>query len=431
MKLSQALALVAVVVGLTGGVAFLSQWTHTTAATSAETASGAAPGLYFPLETITLKDEVEVHSPGKCDFTFENRSEIPVEVGLEKKGCTCEWVEMCVLNAAQSKKFDKWPPDLNQRGGADTVLGKDVAWQRLDENVAVTVPAGAHGLVRLGWDTKEAKPVRLRAAVWFRRQGDPQHDVKDVTYLGVLANVVPALQVYPHRLEVPPLNPGKTETVECWCWSATRDHFKLQAKLENTNPCIGWKIEELSPKERDELVQRDRDRRPLQEWTHVRCGYHVTLTFHEQLGKSQLDLGYFEEMLSLSGGDEELHTKTELAWAVRGSVHILADKQEDRDMVILGKFPADIGATRDFCVQSTDPEMQLALTSWDPKFVKVAFQKESGPDDPVAQWRLTVSVPPNVVSGRFGGKGHIILTMLGPKPRHLRIPIYGTAYRIR
>src|SRR5271156_4629732 len=173
MKFSQILALLAAVVGLAGGAAFLSQWAHSAGTAAGTGTAGVASGLYFPMETITLKDEVEVHTPGRCDFAFENRTGKPVEVGLDRKGCTCEWVELASLDEPQSKKFDQWPPDTNRRGGVDAVLGKEVGWRRLEDNTVVSVPAGARGFVRLGWDTKEVTPVRLRAALWCRRQDSP------------------------------------------------------------------------------------------------------------------------------------------------------------------------------------------------------------------------------------------------------------------
>jgi hypothetical protein len=430
MKITQMFALLAVVVGLCGGAAFLSQW----ARSSATTTRGAAAenvdhGLYFPIETVTLRDEVEVHNPGKCDFAFENRTGKRVDVGLDRKGCTCEWVELAVLDEGQ--KLDPWPPDINRRGGADAVVSKGITWQRLDEGVVLSVPAGARGFARLGWDTKEVHAVRLRAAVWCRREDDPNKDVRDLTYLGVLANVVDAIQVYPKQIEVPPLNLGGSAVVECWCWSATRDDFPLQARLENPNPCIQCKVERLSAAERDALVQRDRDKRRLEEWTHVRCGYHVTVEFHEQVGKSQLDLGYFEQALLFDGGAEGVATRAYLAWTVRGSIHVLADKPEDQDILVLGKFPSAEGVSRDFSVQSSDPGLELALEESQPSYLHVLFAKESTPEDVVGRWRLSVRVPPNVVSGRFGGKGYVLLKILGPTPRHVRIPIYGTAYRER
>jgi hypothetical protein len=430
MKFSQALMLVVVVLAISAGAAFLSEWVVGSAPAGPNEARTAGPKqLTFPTDTVTLKDEVEMHKPGACDFPYVNETGDTLQVGLEKKGCTCERVEMVVLDSQQEAKCGHWPPDVNIRGGAETLLGKEIAWQPLDEDAKVAVPPGAKGFMRLGWSTKEAKPVRLRAAIWCRPKGT--NDRTDLTYLGVLANIVPPLQVYPRDIDVPPLTAGKSATVECWCWSATRDQFPLTARLDTENPCIQCKVTPLSARERDELVQRDRDKRRLEEWTHVRYGYHVTIEFHEQLGKSQLDLGAFQQPLILSSGEEGVQNWVSLAWIVRGDVHVLAEKPGDQDLLVLGRFRADEGVTKEYWLQGANPAVQLVLEAWDPAFLKVQFTKDTLPDEAVSRWRLTIIVPPNTASGRFGGKGFVALKILGPTARRIRIPIYGTAYRVR
>src|SRR5262249_7749362 len=123
-------------------------------------------------------------------------------------------------STAQKEAYEK-----ARKGGAPTA-GDALAWTKVDMDKdlrkTITVPAGASGVVRIGWKAVKVEPelLRLRAKVWNRAARGQLPSFQDLEVL--VSYVRPAL-FDQERVDLGSLNPGATATASLRCWSATRD----------------------------------------------------------------------------------------------------------------------------------------------------------------------------------------------------------------
>lgn len=382
-----------------------------------------------PLHEAQLTDEVEVNKPGRCDFPFENKNDVPLEFGLELKGCTCSTVEAIVLDPAQVKKIPSWPPDVKNRPGADAILGTQVAWKHLEDKNTLVAPPGSRGFIRLGWSTKQLHPVRLKAAIWTQTPGSTTHDL---VILQVAVNIVSGIQVYPEYLRLKPVDLGEKASATCWCWSATRDSFTLLPHLEQPNPGVHFTVKPLNAQEREELKEKDKDERSLESRTHVRCGYQVTVELSNDPSGPPLEIGPLETTIHFDSEEPEVGAIAKLNSVIRGVVRVVSGKDEERDLFFLGRFDVGQGVAKEFAIEADDPKIELKLESYSPGYLRVTDLKKDptprGPDDP-GHWTIELAVPPNVVSGRFPRGSHVVLVTTEKTPRRIRIPVLGNAIK--
>src|SRR5262249_47606592 len=94
--------------------------------------------------------EFELGQDGHYDFEFTNTEKADVEFGVAETNCVCSGVHVAVFQStAQKEAYEK-----ARKGGAPTA-GDALAWTKVDMDKdlrkTITVPAGASGVVRIGW----------------------------------------------------------------------------------------------------------------------------------------------------------------------------------------------------------------------------------------------------------------------------------------
>lgn len=433
MKRTQLVMLIVVLVGVVGGIAFVKPWFAGAPVTQEPIAEikDVSTQAYFPVMLATLETDVEVSKPGRFDFPFENRRPDSLTLGLDKKGCTCETVEVLLLTPEESAKWPALPPD--KKGKPDDLPEAELKkfpkppaeparWVNLEEARPLVLPPGTRGWARLVWATKTIKPVRLRAALWMQTQG--RDDTRGDTILEVLANVVPAIQVNPGEVAIADIRPGQGQTTEFWCWSTTRPALTLKVQPEFPTPCIEATLKQLTESECRDLekrVEKDTETK-----TRVRCAYKATVQLHDRAGDAELELGSLDRNIFFLDADGSKALGV-VKGVVRGDVRLVNPQHED--LIHLGRFRHDLGTARKIPIETTQPGLEVALDSWSPAFLKVTLSKD--PEEP-DRWILEVKVPPNTASGILPRDSKVVLkSTKGTPPRRFQIPVVGNALRSR
>jgi hypothetical protein len=439
-----------VVVGLVGGVTFMTQYAPPAPpkARPKPTRDPEAPRVFqgpslvvpervavWDSRDIGYQQEFEVGSKGRFDFWAANGYGVPTRVFLKTKSCTCADVEVGTVDADAVVAGVR---DLAVLKSARTLvngMGLDpsglplalaltrVNWQPLViSGVTRDVPPADPRLglslaaFRMNWEAKNFGPQRLTAEL-TATGGDNK---TSETRLEVPLNVVPAVQFRPIQVDLGALNAGAVRTVEYVLWSATHDDFPMVLPKLPDDPGFVFSTPlRLTADEcarlGDQLIERYPDQAP----TRCKSGYRVTLTVHERLGDRQLDLGPFTKRLNFNPG-----TTFEAVATVTGSV--IGDVRLDGgDQIKLGDFPADLPKTKDVLVTTIDPLAELRVKGQFPEELQVTVKKKAGS---LAAWELRVVVPANRLSGPLPAGSFVLLETVGPNPRRVRIPVSGNAY---
>ena len=419
---TQTVVVLGVFVILVGGLTFVYQSLNiqpdSTGGTAADDNAGQRDaedqGLYFPVTKEEFNTVVEKDKPGHQDYWFENRSPEPVDVGLNSKSCKCANVELLTLTADERPSF-KFPPEAVDKKNLAGRLDQHEGWQPLEDQHIATVPAQAAGVVRLGWKAKNVGPERISAKLWTK----PKAGRAAYTDLEVRVNIVPPVLVQPQEQTVPDVMPGRPQSVELLCWSATRDGFKLDVKELNGDQNFVCQRQPLSKADRKKLA--DAQKMP------VKCGYLVKVTVYEQRKDRHLDLGAFQRNIVL-GNDLGYDLSVELKGTVGGEIQI--GTPEDHGRIDLGSFPAEVGARRTVWLESGRPGLELEVERAEPSYLEVQ-QLKAGKvlPDGGKRWQLTVAAPRGLLGGRLPQHSAVILKTNDKEPRRIHIPVVGRAYR--
>jgi hypothetical protein len=458
---TQTLLLVVVLVGLIGGVTFVRNWISSKATTVGPTPDpGKEIWIKFPSTVAGGSREFEAQLPGHHDFEFENDNPETVELGLDSKNCRCSEVEALILSAEEQKKIEREKAlaevagvleapacplqvlghlagmnDVERRflERADhwqSLLGKEESKAAAVETVA-SVPAQAHGYVRLTWRGKKPGFQKLIATVWTQRPGDPKTRGGRVELTVPVHSLAP-IRVHPETVQVPDLKPNQTFKFDCYCFSSTRSEFKLlEAKEETDNPCFQCTVTHLNGPEFDKAVSTLREVPALNSGAPVLvlCAYRISVTVHERLPNNgpQLELGPFARKLLLATDQEEYqYLPVAVNGVVRGEVTVGTD--ESRDKIVLKTFDSARGASATVPVETTIPGLKLAIQSWEPDYLVVSLDQRvgQGPEGG-ARWDLKVTVPRSRAVGPMPENSAVILKTGSEPPRMIRVPIKGRA----
>lgn len=452
MKFLSRVALpILLVVGMIGGVTFVSQYSGTQKklATAAPIIEDDPLRFLAPTKdqvtTVQWEDQdeerwadLEIRTPDHYDFLFNTSGKTPVDVSLKFKNCGCARVYFTELSPREARELIEDGPAvaatvaLNGTGGLPGLFGGVAAarkwaefletegrWQMLDvENgPTVTIPparsaAPVRGIVRLSWEGKREGREGLRADLWVQQKPA----ARLVKTLRVPLNFVPALRVSPASVTVPDLGiRGREHPVEFMCWSSTRGGFPLMAREESGSPCFVCTAQPLDAGQREELSQREKCR--------VLAGYRVTVTVHESRDGQPLDLGPFHRRILLTAGpgDGESAAVT-MQGMVRGEVTFL--NPEDKDRIDLGLFRADRGGAKTVPLETSQDGPELQVSSRTPTWLDVHLARVGG-----RRWNLTVEVPANRLTGRLPDNSAVIVRTQGAGTRRMRIPVTGQATR--
>jgi hypothetical protein len=218
-----------------------------------------------------------------------------------------------------------------------------------------------------------------------------------------------------------PLLAGAARTVNLLCWSATRDDFTVQPESTN-DPCISVGTpEKLSAEE----CKQVRHGVPVT----VRCAYRIPVTVRERTedGKHQLDLGRFRRRLQFTSKVSPEPVAITLVGLVRGDIEVGIGAE--KDVVALGSFRRDVGASKDVQLKTDRGDIDLEVESKSlPDFLKAELREEKDIGGLGKVWTLTVTVPPDGFSGDIPRHTYIVLKTKGERPRRLHIPVTGIAY---
>ena len=116
------------------------------------------------------------------DFWFKNENAQDLPVGVNNKTCQCTSVQLWIA----PKDWTEAPAAEDRDRRAKELESVAARTELKDAEQGVTVPAGAVGLVRLGWKGDRAGQHSIRIndqwRICFRWQGADALDVKIVDY---------------------------------------------------------------------------------------------------------------------------------------------------------------------------------------------------------------------------------------------------------
>jgi hypothetical protein len=360
----------------------------------------------------------EWHVDGHHVFWFDTTGNDPVRVRLYNKNCKCTRVEVATFpeelkNVSPSER-DKYRDDPK------------LTWQVLDrdDSKGVEIPAHSSGGVRLTWKGEKLGKEKLVAELATEAGSVPG----PLIALNMSIDLVPALLVNPeddlrdplpdNEIVVDTLRAGDVRTVNVLCWSATRPNFSLKVE-QPPDPCVRCGAPQRLTKEQcAELSKRDSKQ--------VEAAYRIPVTVMERTPDgAQFELGRFRRHIHFTSDPGIDDTEVAIGGTVRGDITV--GNPDDRDMVLLGSFERGDGRSKSIPVTTPDRDLELAIDQV-PDFLKVTLEEEKGQMQLGKVWTLTVTVPPDGLSGPTPPHTAIYLKTKGKHPRRIRVPVIGNAY---
>jgi hypothetical protein len=449
----QTLALVVAIVVILFGVTFVRQNVKTIII---EPPTGPSPEpepgpvrLYFPVTKVEGHPEWELHSFGHHDFWFKNNDSKPIEIGFVKKSCRCSKVEVLPMTTSEAERLQTWfamasatlaldaPTGLLETLGVAAVAQDGTrkfeedqgGWKKLDESKNVIAPAQGAGMVRLTWEGKQIAAIRLTTEMWAQEVDNP-YTRGGTTTLEAAVGIVPAFHSWPDKLNLPTdLQPNGEQTVETYVWSSTRAGFTVSAHEESNHPCFKCECAPIRGLDFEKVATLLNDRGT----THPLTMYRVRITVRERVGENQMDLGPFTHKIVLTSDQRDFPKNTvTLDGTVRGDIKVGGVEAEDqrvqreRDKIVLRIFRSDRGTTQSIPIESAQTGTKLSVDSVTPSYLEAVLTpvEQSASGD---RWNLTLTVPPNRVTGRLPVDSVVVLKTSNVPPRRIRIPVLGRA----
>jgi hypothetical protein len=463
---------------LVGGVTFISQYQTAPPVQSQEGGHTTKPDVGGPVEltfaepaaldpktgipTVTKKwdfpaeEEVDLLSSGHYDFRFENPNTVPVNIGIHSIGCKCTSVSLCLLTPEEMKRYLLWAhgvPTFEAAmahagilAGVTQIAAEELATQALDNinlhwsdeikttevranpnKVVATVAPGTAGLLRMNYQGKatSASNQRLVLELWTQATEGPRMQ-RALRRLEYSVHYVPAVQVIPGNVDLEDLGLGEQKSFHIPVWSSTRADFALTAHEAHNDPCFTCTCTPATWEERQPFAESGQG--------HVRALalYHVQITVKERVSdKIQMDLGPFQRRIVLKTDPEIAETSVLLSGNVRGDVVVGAP--EDNGKIKLSSFPSSNGTKKLVHLTTLRPNMDLKVEKVEPETLDYlhvkSLKKINSPEDGKSFWELDVEVPPGCPPGALPRHSAIVLIAPGDPPRHVRIPVLGTAYQ--
>jgi hypothetical protein len=398
------------------------------------------PGPPSPLDP-TRPPEREAMLDGHNDYWFVNENDNPVELFVTHLSCNiCLSVKAALapkgLLPAQAATAVAAGPagalgGVPQAATQVPVPGEDVKWEAVESEEmkrgarSFQVPAKAAGWVRMCW--KDEQPDRKLLSIDLRTTS-PAGSAPPIR-LEMGAIFVEAVRVLPPNKEinVGVLRTGnQSRTGSFLVCSSTRDHITLEPESDDVqkreHPFVTCgKPVPLTDDERHALEAEHK--------AVILCGYKVPVTVRERLDDGrEHDLGPFHSPIALTSDARNDPLALTVVGEVKGDVNVVAG-DGIKDRVAFDVFPRSRGATKTVAVEA-DPGTELTFDRA-PNFLKVELAPQESSGRVRKAWTLTVTIPPNAVSGRFPRPDDPDLgdtaIYLKSKARGVRIPVSGTA----
>jgi hypothetical protein len=449
-----------VIVGMVGGVTFISQYqtspppTEASSTTAEATTPQPAPGVWLPVSIKkwdpASESEFERGKRGHFDFWFENRNDIPLELGVKKKSCTCIEVHNCIFTAEEGKAYLRsWAhsaADQTLAGFAGTLatmstialeenaipvaMGAKVDWKDTNPEVPCgTLPPQGCGMFRFVWGPPKAKETseRLQLRFWTGvTEGKIEKHSEQVLELDL--SFVPVIRVFPNQVSFEDLGFQETKKEDVFVWSSIDGSLPLQIREGFNDPCITWEIQRLTPQDTERIAATAPGQRvrPL-------AAYRVGVTIHERLSDTvQMPLGPFQRRLIFSSSPGIEETSILLTGSVRGDVVVGAE--EDKGKIDLSSFSAKLGKTKTVRLTTLNPNVDLQVDRVEPAnldYLKVKYFRKLPTTSGESQqrWELCVEVPAGCQPGALPPSCAVYLKTPGKTPRDIRIPVSGVAFQ--
>jgi hypothetical protein len=312
-------------------------------------------------------------------------------------------------------------------------LAKSLQWivllraDRSEPTLPTKVPASDPvagpqiAILRLGWDAKEVKAMRLVAEVQHQLDGPPE-----MTGFEVPVVIVPPVLESNNSASVGELHYGEQHDAILAFWSATRPEFKLSVEDPTNDPCVViTPPRPLDAEEKAALPYELRSRGLITTQTRPRAAYAVKVTVHEHRNGRQLELGPIVRRLAVKT-DAGVDLNITLTGVVRGGIQV--GDANNRDRIDLGSFRANRPCEKTVLITSTESGIRLKVADKAPAALQVALEEmPSGAG--ARQWKLLVGVPADALAGVLPPDSAVYLETLSDQPRRIRIPVSGNATR--
>lgn len=359
---------------------------------------------------------------GFYDFPFRNGCSEEIEVGLAQVSCGCMAIKVAALSQEQWQQLDD---RFVAEPGAPTTYAPAPNWIELapSQDHGVTIPAGGHGAVRVGWDGRGelGRSILLKPKLWTQPRGNPQRRSVEVT-LTVPVMIASNIHYHPGSRAVGLLGPGETRQGKFYLWSVTGD-VKVTIPEPDADPLIDLQLERLPPAQWPAFlsqIQEEGDFKP-----RLRGAYVITATVHQRKQSEEIDMGRFQRTfkVAVEGRHEPL------LFGVSGTARGVIDvgSHEDPGKIRLQPFSTAQGTQQTF-VMWTDGKLTLAPHQDSPAAIEVKLRRLDGESiGSRAKWRLDLKVPPNALpAGTLGDDTRIVVQVTGGQERRLvRIPLVG------
>lgn len=370
--------------------------------------------------------EFEPGDVGHYDFLFKNVLGQDIEVVHYSSTCDCASMSACSLPMAEEERLDKV---FQQKPGDPLPFQSEPKWEQLPKDplkaIHLKVKANDGGVVRVRWTTKKAAGAGLNVnpQVWMQPAGDPSGR-KSFT-LHVPAMMTHPVRITPARVNVGTLIPGSVVKAEFDAWSPTRDEFKLEVTAPGSDPFFVVETTPLSP---EACAGLERSLIASKLATHVKAGYHVTITVHESTAGRQLDLGAFfrKFALTLNGSLMPDVPGPEVVGRVHGD--LIIGGADDQGKIRFKSFDAATGASKTVDLLAADgAKLEHIPHPHQPTWLNIQLTPDKNVIDGKKRiWHLEVTVPPRTpVARSFEEPDAVVLRIVGNPPRYVRIPLEG------
>jgi hypothetical protein len=324
---------------------------------------------------------------GQYDFVFENTGSSEVELGAIESSCTCQRLEVFVVDGALRETFLS---TASRRQPPMDVIPKPHTWQKIsidkEMRQTVKIPPGAVGVVRVVWrgpgaDTLQPEQDKSYTATLWSQGGGPGHG-RGMHRLAALVKYVQPALFAPEAVDFGILGPGQKRTESFLCWSATRN---LDVRADNSDKTIETEVKRLTRREKAAIFF------PLFPF----CAFEVKVTLHERAAGKQLNLGSFHEKhvpIEVRGAGTAAVRTPELRASVTGGLRI--NWQGFSTKLELGVFRADREVKKDgtlylpqgFVIRYDEKDQTLAIN--------VSLKEIKEPGSTENCWKLEIRVPP-------------------------------------
>jgi hypothetical protein len=438
---------IALFIVLIAAIAWLSQYLPSWRKQTAAKAPEQSPLRFTPLATadtdpkVTYVSEFEADSPGHMEVVFENTADAPVTLGADWKQCSCQDLKACVLKESEARPLRdlerRFQQALEQGKVADRpailaegrtrltklVAGLEGRWQPLptDEAKGIEIPGGAAGLLRLAWrrHKDEERRLELDIRLWCIPPGKAFKERLVMAKKSTIA-LVPAVRLFPERLDFGKLFARGSVTKRFLYWSATRDGLSV-TPTGPADPCVVCRVKAVR---REEFAGLERKLDNLNKInTRIRSACMVSVTLYEEKHGKQLDTGTLIRSVPVrvTFGVEVVKAPSPV---VHGRVHseVRVVAEDDSGQIDLGPFSIKEGSTQAVRLVGR-AGLTLKVDGRASAPLKVRLTPK-GVVDNEANWELEVTVLPDRGLAR---DATAVLEVSSPEhaPRRVHIRVVG------